>query len=398
MKFFLSSAAVALLSGAPAVSTSLARPPRATSQKAARRDWVRDPVLDERLKQALESADAPGALGAVLKLGEPIRVGAFGVRKAGDGTAMEPGDLAHIGSDTKAMTAVLVARLVQQGKLRWDSSVGEVLKPIADDIDPGFRSVTVAQLLQHTAGVPPDAQDWWAYPDESIRERRLRLARDGMKEAPAAVPGTRHEYSNLSVMIAGAMAEAACDEEWESLMRKELFAPLGMDSAGFGVPGALGRVDQPWGHGEDDEGVFVPVQADNDPALGPAGTVHLTMADWGRFISVFLVPAGVEGSAPDDSAPDDHAFLTADSRARLLAPGVDGGNYGMGWIMVQRPWARGEALTHAGSNTTWFANAWVAPEIDLAFLVAVNAYGEGVPAAADDFIGASVMAMNRKRK
>ncbi|MEM8711640.1 MAG: serine hydrolase domain-containing protein, partial [Planctomycetota bacterium] len=348
MKFFLSSAAVALLSGTPVVSTPLARPLRVTGEQAARRDWVRDPALDQRLKDALESVGAPGAVGAVLKLGEPIRVGAFGVRKAGVDTAIEPEDLVHIGSDTKAMTAVLVARLVQQGKLRWDATVGETLKSIADEIDPGFRSVTVTQLLQHTAGVPSDAEDWWAYPDEELRERRLRLARDGMKRAPEAEPGTRHQYSNLSVMIAGAMAEVACDKEWETLMREEVFQPLGMDSAGFGVPGTLGRVDQPWGHGEDDEGAFVPVQLDNDPALGPAGTVHLSMSDWGRFVSVFLMPA--EGSSETLAESDDGAFLSADSRTRLLTSGVKGGNYGMGWIVVQRPWAQGDALTHAGSN------------------------------------------------
>ncbi|MEM8713186.1 MAG: hypothetical protein AAGG01_19755, partial [Planctomycetota bacterium] len=98
------------------------------------------------------------------------------------------------------------------------------------------------------------------------------------------------------------------------------------------------------------------------------------------------------------AASVDQPFLSAVSIKRLLSSGVKGGNYGMGWIILQRPWAQGDALTHAGSNTTWFANAWVAPEIDVAFLVAVNAYGEGVPAAADGFIGQSVMAMGRNRK
>ena len=52
-------------------------------------------------------------------------------------------------------------------------------------------------------------------------------------------------------------------------------------------------------------------------------------------------------------------------------------------------------MTHAGSNTTWFATAWVAPEVDLAFLVAVNACGTEVEVAANQFIGQSVMAMKK---
>ena len=64
---------------------------------------------------------------------------------------------------------------------------------------------------------------------------------------PSARPGTSI-YSNVGYALAGLMAEQVTGHSWEDLMRKRVFEPLGMLSAGFGPPGHAGRVDQPWGH------------------------------------------------------------------------------------------------------------------------------------------------------
>ena len=56
----------------------------------------------------------------------------------------------------------------------------------------------------------------------------------------------------------------------------------------------------------------------------------------------------------------------------------------MGWVVVDRDWAGGAALTHAGSNTMWFAVTWVAPQRDFAVLVACNQGGDVAAQACDD--------------
>lgn len=368
-----------------------------TSQDAAPpSDWISDNVLFARLEQVFKDSKTPGAVGAIVRLGEPTRIGAFGVRRAGHDEAMTPADLVHIGSDTKAMTAVLIARLVQAKKLRWDSTVAEVLPSMARKLHADFRGVTVRQLMLHRGGLPANPANWFAFPSKEIHDRRLRIAKAAMSSKPVAQPGEKFIYSNLGIMIAGVMAEAATDATWEELMQRELFEPLGMQTASFGIPGTIGKADQPWGHTERSEGGFTPVQIDNDPALGPAGTVHLSMADWAKFVAVFLRPQEEPGEEPGEGDP----FLTEESMAVLRGAGA--GNdptpgWGMGWMLVDRPWAGGTALTHTGSNTTWFANAWVAPEVGVAFLVAVNAVGSDVPSQADEFIGMCVLAKSDKK-
>ena len=65
-------------------------------------------------------------------------------------------------------------------------------------------------------------------------------------------------------------------------------------------------------------------------------------------------------------------------------------DYACGWVLVDRSWAGGTALTHSGSNTTWFATVWVAPRKNMAFLVVVNAAGFRVADEVDRAIGALI--------
>ena len=77
-----------------------------------------------------------------------------GVRKSGTGTLATADDLWHLGSNTKAMTAVVAATLVESGTLTWDTTLGQVFPERAASIAADFRAMTVAQLLSHYAGLP----------------------------------------------------------------------------------------------------------------------------------------------------------------------------------------------------------------------------------------------------
>lgn len=182
-------------------------------------------------------------------------------------------------------------------------------------------------------------------------------------------------------------------------MRREVFAPLGITSAGFGAPGRPGKAAaQPRGHGADGKPVEPGPTADNPQAIAPAGTVHMTLEDWGRFITAHL--RGARGEAV--TAADGKAFLGAASWTRLHTPPADG--YALGWSVGTRPgWARGpnpgdagRILTHNGSNTMWFCVTWLAPEQGYAVLVATNSGGATAEKATDD-AAAALIGLMRKR-
>src|SRR5262245_38442558 len=207
-----------------------------------------DAKLAEKLAAVREAHKVPAVWGAVVEGDKLIAVAAVGVRKTGETEPVTINDLVHIGSDTKAMTATMIALLVEKKNLKWTSTVGQVLPALKSKVHPDYLNVTIAQLLAHQGGVVPNV-DWWSPPTNmTTREQRKWLLPVILKDAPADKPGTKYAYSNASVVVAGAMAEEAANASWETLMRDTLFKPLGMKSAGFGPPGKKGEIDQPWGH------------------------------------------------------------------------------------------------------------------------------------------------------
>lgn len=325
----------------------------------------------------------PGLAAAIITSDGVAAMGAVGVRKAGDPTPVAPGDAWHLGSDTKAMTATLFALYVDQGKIAFTTTLAQAFPAWASKMDPAFRNVTMQALLAHRGGLPHDVPDevFASLPHTAADSRTARLAaiQAALARPPDFPPDTKFAYSNAGYMIVGAALEELTDTPWESLMRAKLFEPLGMSSCGFGPPAAPGQVDQPWPHLVTDGGLeAVPTRspaADNPPALGPAGTVHCSLRDWGKFVAMHL--AGARGES---------RFLSSASFAKLHTPHA-GDEYAGGWIVTKRPWAHGVALTHAGSNGMWFANVWLAPSLDRAFLVATNRGDAAAAKATDEVVG-----------
>jgi CubicO group peptidase (beta-lactamase class C family) len=291
------------------------------------------------------------------------------------------------------MTATLAALLVEEGTLSWDRPVVEVFDGFSDRIHPSLREVTLVHLLTHRAGLEPKlpaerpqvwARLWEAR--EPVTAERLWFAEQLLTSEPTAQPGTTTLYANSNYIVAGAMMEKATGLSWETLMQERLFAPLGMDSCGFGPPASEGHVDAPWGHraGEPPEPVAPGPHADNPPAVGPSGRVHCSLRDWGRFIALHL-----RGAKGDTELLPRRAFERLHRGPGFGAP-TEGANYAYGWLATQRDWASGMALNHAGSNTMFYAVAWLAPERGRAYLVVAN-HGRKVASGAGNAAVASLL-------
>jgi len=170
--------------------------------------------------------------------------------------------------------------------------------------------------------------------------------------------------------------EKITGQDYETLITEKLFKPLHMDTAGFGPPGTIGKVDQPWGHLHK---LFmtIPVQGDNPPAITPAGRVHCSLDDLARY-AIFHMQSGTNG------------LLKPETLARLHVPpqgaeaANEGENYACGWVVLQRDWAGGTALMHNGSNTMWYIVMWLAPKKNFAIIAATNIFGDSAEKACDD--------------
>ncbi len=341
--------------------------------------------------------DVPALAGAIVRLdGDPSPIaalGADGVRKLGDETKATAEDLWHIGSCGKAITATGIARLVDGGKLGWDTTLEKALPKLRESMHEDYRNVTIEQLLTHRSGLPgglPQKRPkiWmalWGAKGE-LTARRAGVASALLAEEPESAPGTKYEYANAGYLIAAYVAEVVTETPWETLVQAEVLTPLKMTSAGFGPPGSPTNVLQPWAHRAVPKGLHpIPAgpMADNPQGFVPAGAIHLTLADWGRFVAAHLRGARGEGE-----------FLKPQTWKALHEP-PEGADYAKGWSVTKRGWAAGEGgsgvtLTHGGSNTMWYATVWAAPERGFAVLVVCNAGNAAAAKACDGVAGALI--------
>ena len=370
---------------------ALATTPSAFSQSSTPEN------LNSLLTPILQKYDLPALAGAIVTSKGLVGVGAVGVRKYGTNTPVTIDDEFHLGSDTKAMTATMLATLVEQGKLSWSTTIEEVFPDLAIKMNPAYRKVTLEQLLAHRAGFTDESwpkgknlADMYNLPG-TPREQRAAYVATILAERPVNQPGSTFLYSNRSYAVAGAMAERVANESWEDLLRKRVFDPLGMKTCGFGAMGTPDsrQIDQPWQHVLLTFGIHRAIapgpRADNAPVIGPAGTVYCSVVDWGKFVTAHL--RGEQGEP---------GILKPETFKRMHSPPF-GGDYGFGWLVADRPWAGGRALTHAGSNTQNFAIVWMAPAKDFAVLVMTNQAGGETFNACDTAASALILHFTQKR-
>ncbi len=119
-------------------------------------------------------------------------------------------DRFHLGSDTKAMTALLAPMLVEEGKLKWSSTLPDVFPKLAERMDAGLKAVSLEQFLSHTSGVPSDNEgvikllEKATFQDGNLDDLRYWLIQEWSKLSLELKPGTKFVYANMNYIAAGA--------------------------------------------------------------------------------------------------------------------------------------------------------------------------------------------------
>lgn len=344
--------------------------------------------LEVILEPYLDRHDIPALGAAVVRDGKVLAMGVVGTKAAGREIPVTTGDRFHIGSDTKAMTALLAAMYVEAGKLRWNSTVEEVFPELKKNLAAGWGQVSLEGLLSHTSGISADderfgklLQGSFEQGDLDLKELRYWMVSRFLTEPIAAAPRKQFAYSNMGYMIAGAMIERVAGRSWEELMLERIFVPLRLRSAGFGPQSTVGTVDAPLPHRIIDgkaKPMLAGPNADNPLVLGPAGTVHMSLQDFARW-AIWNLGRGKRGPG----------LVRVETLAKLTTPVVDippgkdaapgtpsGGRYALGWGEREYPWAKGPFLCHAGSNGMNLAHIILDPKRDFGMVLMTNIGGK----------------------
>ncbi len=181
--------------------------------------------LDKYFSKMVADWEIPGASIGIVKDGELVFVGNYGVLEVGKSTKADGNTLYGIASISKAFTATLLALLEQEGKIKWNDKVRDYL-PYFEVYDPWVgNNVTIRDLLCHRVGVGTFSGDVIWYKSKFSAEDIVRRA----KYLPQAF-GFRagYGYSNVMYIAAGEVIRAVTGKSWSENVKERIFKPLGM--------------------------------------------------------------------------------------------------------------------------------------------------------------------------
>lgn len=186
--------------------------------------------IDRLSARVIKEFNVPGVAVAVVKDGEVIHMKGYGVRSIATGQKTDEHTLFAIASNSKAFTAATLGILVDEGKLRWDTRVTEII--------PEFRlynpyvteEFIIKDLLCHRSGMGEGAGDLMGWPDSAMFTtdeiiHNLRY----LKQASSF--RTRYDYDNLLYIVAGEIVARVSGQSWEEFTESRIMKPLGMNES-----------------------------------------------------------------------------------------------------------------------------------------------------------------------
>lgn len=306
--------------------------------ETARTDAERVKELD-RLVRKLVAADAFSGVVLFAKDGQPLYFEAFGVANRDYDIPVTRETRFNLGSANKNMTAVMIAQLVEEGKLSWDDPLSKFVPDFPDSASA--RKIRIKHLLTHTAGLgsyfnekfQTGSREQWRTVDDF-----LALARPDSLQFE---PGTRWSYSNTGMMVLGKVIEVVTGKDYFTNAQERIFDRVGMRSSGFYE---LDRVNRNLSTGYTKE-------------YGPAGVVLRN----NLFMHVVKGgPAGGGWSTAEDILAYSEALRSGKlvSRAtfdlmRSPKPELHSPNYGYGTVLFEGPDIWGHGGDFPGIDFDW---------------------------------------------
>lgn len=351
--------AAVLLAAAPAVAQK--KNDAALAKKVA--------AFDAYIQKTQRDWNIPGLSVAVVKDGKVLLAKGYGVRTLGSPEPVDAQTLFACASTTKAMTATLMAMLVDEGKLSWNDPVEKHL-PEFKLYDPYMtREITLRDLLVHDTGVG-NADFLWGIMDINSNEV-LKKMRD---VKPSYSIRSSFIYQNIFYLAAGKVIEKTTGQTWDEVIKERIFKPLGMTRT---VPLSKLATDKNktaahWSI----NGKVTPIEHSDADQIAPAGAVWSCASDMAKWMQVML----------DSSKYNGGRLLSPQSWTEMFKPQVmvpEGEfypsqqltkphwtTYGLGWF--QQDYKGRKMNFHTGSLDGATALAAQLPDENLAIYIFGN--------------------------
>ncbi len=339
-------------------------------------DAVKLAELETYIVESMDLAKIPGLSIAVVQNGEVIYVKGFGVRDLEGNEPVSADTLFMIASATKPLTTLMMATVVDEGQINWDTPVTSVLPSFAV-ADPDLtRKLTMRHLVCACSGMPGE--------DSALFLSDLNTAEELLGSAQLISPVSEFEkefnYSNQMVAAGGYIAAHAADGSTDDLsaaylsaMQELIFDPLGMTGTTFSIEKVLASNNYALPHGLNLHNEYQPLDLSAEKFINsilPAGGAWSTANNMSRFLITEL-NRGI--------APDGKRVVSAENIAKTWEPQVEIETgrvaYGLGWILEE--YHGMQLIHHSGNSMGFSADVAFLPTSGLGVVTLTNAESAG---------------------
>ena len=247
--------------------------------------------LDNYYAQMVKDWGIPSTSIGIVKDGELVFVGTYGVIEIGKPEKPDENTLYGIASNSKAFTASIIGMLVQEGKLKWNDKVKKYL-PWFEVYDPWVSNeVTIRDLLSHRVGLGTFSGDVIWYKSDFTAEEIVRNA----KHIPNAFDfRAGYGYSNIMYIAAGEVIKAVTGKTWSENVKERIFKPLGMDRSVTSPKALPEKQNFVTPHAFQDE-KNIPIAWEDWEKVGALGGVISSVNDLSKWM-IFNLNFGIVGS------------------------------------------------------------------------------------------------------
>jgi uncharacterized protein (TIGR03437 family) len=204
-------------------------------------------AFDDGIQAFMNRWSVPGAALAVAKNGKLIYARGFGMADTAISQPVEPDSLFRIGSVSKTVTAMAVLKLVEEGKLRLDDKVFDILTEYRDEaVDPRAFDITIRHLLSQSSGLTVEEDDIPSASELVAMGVSLPLTQEFFIQEALANPlifdpGTGYAYLSLNAVLLGKIIERTVHMPYETYMRTQVLGPMGITRMRLAKPFANQR-------------------------------------------------------------------------------------------------------------------------------------------------------------
>lgn len=327
-----------------------------------------DAPLNQLLESYQKAYNLPGIAASVITP-EGIKYGLSGVKKLGLEERLTFDSKFHLASNTKAITAMLAAMLVAEGKLKWEDKLLNVIPELKEHSRADYKGITLAQLLSHQAMILPfesDNSSEWKKMPKNLDEQsdpKLAFANYALALKPKKNKDSQHLYSNGGYALAALMMERKSGQSWEELI-DALFTKLNLDYY-IGFP-SQEYSEGTFGHQEKGSNRFQAVAPEQEypfpTFMAPAGHLSMNIVDFSALIQKHL-----EGLMGKDNILSKQLY----QKMHFEIP-----YYSLGWYNGNIGDTMEKFSYHGGSLGSFSSSVMLSADRSVAIIILLNSDGK----------------------